>query len=85
MKKNVCKHPQSLQSCLTLCDSMDCSPLGSSVRGILQARILEWVAMPSSRGNLPDSGTEPTCPASPVFQVDSLSTEPPGKLIYMYN
>ena len=32
------------------CDPMDCSPLGSSVHGILQARILEWVAMPSSRG-----------------------------------
>ena len=37
------------QSCLTLCDPMDCSPPGSSVYGILQARILEWVAMPSSR------------------------------------
>ena len=39
------------QSCLTLCDSMDCSPPGSSVPGILQARILEWVAMFSSRGS----------------------------------
>ena len=39
------------QSCLTLCDPMECSPLGSSVHGILQARILEWVAMPSSRGS----------------------------------
>ena len=39
-----------LQLCLTLCDPMDCSPPGSSVQGILQARILEWVAMPSSRG-----------------------------------
>ena len=37
------------QSCLTLCDPMDCSPPGSSVRGILQARILEWVAVPLSR------------------------------------
>ena len=36
---------KSLQSCLTLCDPMDCSPPGSSVRGILQARILEWVAI----------------------------------------
>ena len=34
------------QSCPILCDSMDCSPSGSSVLGILQARILEWVAMP---------------------------------------
>ena len=33
------------QSCLTLCDPMDCSPPGSSVHGILQARILEWVAL----------------------------------------
>ena len=40
---------KSLQSCLTLCHPMDCSPPGSSVHGILQARILEWVAMPSSR------------------------------------
>ena len=39
-----------IQLCLTLRDSVDCSPPGSSVRGILQARILEWVAMPSSRG-----------------------------------
>ena len=39
------------QSCLTLCDPMDCSPPGSSVHGILQARTLEWVAMPSSRGS----------------------------------
>ena len=39
------------QSCLTLCDSMDCSPLGFSVRGILQARILEWVAISSFRGS----------------------------------
>ena len=36
---------KSLQSCLTLCDSIDHSPLGSSVPGILQAKILEWVAI----------------------------------------
>ena len=35
-----------LQLCLTLCDHMDCSPPGSSVHGILQERILEWIAMP---------------------------------------
>ena len=39
------------QSCLTLCDPMDYSPPGSSVHGILQARILEWVAIPFSRGS----------------------------------
>ena len=42
---------KSLQSCLTLCNPMDCSLPGSSVHGILQARVLEWVAMPSSRGS----------------------------------
>ena len=46
-----CMAAKSLQSCPTLCDPMDCSPPGSSVHGILQARILEWVAMPSSRGS----------------------------------
>ena len=39
------------KSCLTLCNPMDCSPPGSSVHGILQARILEWVAIPFSRGS----------------------------------
>ena len=46
------------QSCLTLCGPMDGSPPGSSVLRILQARILEWVAMPSSRGSSrPRDGT----------------------------
>ena len=39
------------QSCLTLCESVDCSPPGSSVHGILQARVLEWVAISFSRGS----------------------------------
>ena len=41
------------QSCPTLCDPMDCSPPGSSVHGLLQTRILEWVAIPLSRGSSP--------------------------------
>ena len=45
----VWMHASSLQSCLTLYDPVDCSPPGSSVHGILQARIMEWVAMSSSR------------------------------------
>ena len=49
--KLVCVCVQLLQSCLTLCDPMGCSPPGSSVHGILQARILEWVAMPFSMGS----------------------------------
>ena len=44
---------KSLQLCLTLCDPMDCSLPGSSVHGIFQARILEWVAMPFSKGSSP--------------------------------
>ena len=55
-----------LQSCLTLCDPVDCSPPGSSVHGILQARILKWVAMPSFR-DLPDPGIEPASPVSPAL------------------
>ena len=51
---SICKcvsvYAQLLQLCLTLCDPMDYSPSGSSVHGILQARIQEWVSMPSSRG-----------------------------------
>ena len=47
----LCMHAKSLQSCPTLCDPMDCSLPGSSVHGILQARILEWAAISFSRGS----------------------------------
>ena len=67
------------QSCLTLCNPVDCSPPGSSVLGILQARILERVAIPSP-GDLPNPGIKPR---SPALQADSLPAEPLGKpLIY---
>ena len=56
---------------LTLCSPMDCSQPESSVHGILQARILEWVAMPSSRRSSPTQGSNPGLP-----QADS---EPPRK------
>ena len=56
------------QSCPTLCDLMDCSPPGSSVLGISQARILEWVAISSSRRS---SDTEVEL-GSPALQVDSV-------------
>ena len=49
--EHQCVRAQLLQSCPTRCDPVDCSPPGSSVHEILQARILEWVAMPSSRGS----------------------------------
>ena len=61
------KESEVAQSCLTLCDPMDCSLPGSSLRGILQARVLEWVAI-SSPGDLPNPGTEP---GSPALQADS--------------
>ena len=59
------------QSCPTLCDPMDRNPLGSYVHGILQARILEWVAIPFSRG-LPIRGIKPK---SPALHMDSLPPE----------
>ena len=63
------------QLCLTLCDTLDCSPPGSSVHGILQTKTLEWVTMPPP-GDLPNPGIKPR---SPALQVDSLPIEPPGK------
>ena len=67
IKPHVCVHVKSLQSCLTLCNPMDCSPQASSVHEILQTRIREWIAMPSSR--IPNPGIK--C-ASPAAQVDFL-------------
>ena len=55
------------QSCPILCNPVDCNLPGSSVRGILQARILEWVAFPSP-GDLPKPGIKPGCP---TVQADS--------------
>ena len=62
------------QKCLHLCDPMDCSLPGSSVHGIFQARVLEWVAISSPR-DLPDAGIEP---GSPALQADALPSEPQG-------
>ena len=58
------------QSCPTLCYFMDCGPSGSSVHGILQARILEWVAMPFSRGSSqPRDQTLVSCIAGRFFTI----------------
>ena len=57
------------QLCLTLCNPMDCNLLGSSVHGIFQARVPEWVS-------ISDPGIEPR---SPTLQADALPSEPPGK------
>ena len=55
----VCVHAKSLLSCTILCNTVNCSLPDSSVHGILQARILEWVSMPSSRGSSqPRNGTQ---------------------------
>ena len=53
-----------------LCNPMNCSPPGSSIHGILQARVPEWVAIPFSRGS--------SRPKSPTLQTDSLPSEPQG-------
>ena len=58
------------QFCTTLCDPMDCSPPGFSVHGIFQARILEWPAIPFSRGS--------SQPRDPSLQADSLLSKPSG-------
>ena len=56
------------QSCQTLCDPMDCSPPGSSVHGILQAKILEWVAISYSRGSSrPTDRTRVSCITARFF------------------
>ena len=75
---------KSFQLCPTLCDTIDCSPPGSSVHGILQARILEWIAMPFSR-DLSDPRIEPTSLMSPALKAGSLPLAPPGKPITFIN
>ena len=64
-----------VQSCPTLCELINCSPPGSSVHGILQARILKWFAF-LLQGNLHDPEIEPTTPA---FAGGFFTTKPPGK------
>ena len=69
-----------VQLCPTLCDLMGYSRQASLSMEILQARILQWVAMPSSRGSSqPRDGTQVS-----RLQVDSVLSEPPGKPIYIY-
>ena len=64
------------QLCLTLCDPMDCSPLGSSVHGISQAKILEWVAISFSRGSSwPRDWTQVSCIAGGLFTVRATSED----------
>ena len=74
----ACVHAQLLQLCLTLCNPMDLSLPGSSVHGISQAIILEWVAMPSSRGSA--WSRYQTCVSWVSYIADGFfTTEPLGK------
>ena len=79
----MCVCMLSLQSCPTLCDPMDCSPPNSSASEILQAKILEWVALPSSRGS--SWHRDWTC-VSNVSRIAEgfFTTEPVGQLIFYY-
>ena len=70
---------QSLQLCPTLCNPMDCSSPGSSVHGILQARILEWIAVSSSRGSSQHRDRTLVSYVSCTGRWDLLPTAPPGK------
>ena len=63
LKVRVCVRAQS---CQTLCDTMDYSPPGSSVHGVLQARMLEWIAVPSSR-DLPNPDIKSGSLTSPAL------------------
>ena len=78
----MCVCTKSLQSCLTLCNPMDCTLPYSSVHGILQARILEWVAMLSSRGIFLTQGSNSSLLRLLHWQVGSLPLGPPGKPKY---
>ena len=76
----LCVHVKSLQLWPTLYDSVDWSPPGSSVHGILQARILEWVAISSSmRSFFPTQGLNPCLLCLLHWQAGSLPLVPPGK------
>ena len=66
------------QSCITLCNPLDCSRPGSAVHGILQARILEWGALSSSRGSS-QPRDQIVFPVSPALAGVFFTTTPPGK------
>ena len=68
-KKNKVKESEAAQLCPTLCNPTDYSLPGSSVHRIFQARVLEWVAISFSRGDLSDPGNEP---GSPTLRANTL-------------
>ena len=76
----LCLPAKSIQWCPPLCDPMNYSPPGSSVHGILQARILEGVAIASSRGFSPTQGSNLCLLCLLHWQTNSLPPAPSGKL-----
>ena len=82
-----CPQGEVAQSCLTLCNPMDCSPPGSSVHGIFQARILEWIAISFSReSSQPRDQTWVSCIAGRVFTVwatREFHLTPQGTLLFL--
>ena len=72
---------QSLQACPTLCDPVCCSPPGSSVHGIFQARILAGLPFPSPRDR-PNLGIKPASPVSPALAGRCFTTEPSGNWLH---
>ena len=71
------------QSCPTLCNAMDCSPPGSSVHGILQARILEWAPCPPPT-DLPDPRIKPTSLNSPALAGGLKKLEAPAVWVLLF-
>ena len=67
------------QSCPTLWDPVDCSPPGSSVHGIFQVRILEWIGISSTPGDLSDTKIKPPSLSTPALAGEFFTTETPGK------
>ena len=79
LHKNWCTCAKLLQLCPTLCDTMNCSRPGSSVYGILQVRILEWVAMLTFWGIFLTQGLNPCLLCQPTLAGWFLMLAPPGK------
>ena len=83
LNRYLCVHAKSLQSCPTLCDTMNCSPSANSVHVILHARILECVAMPSTRGSC-QPRIESTSLMSPALAGGFFTTSATWEALWYY-
>ena len=79
--KITCMCAKSLQSCPALCEPMKHSPLGSSIHGILQARVLEWVAVSFSRGS---SWTRDQTCISYVFCIGKITAKTNIMILFLF-